>query len=264
MTATQRTRTVQALLVATLFAVLPPEFAAAQGGPGFLFRQPIVSVGLRTGYSLPRAGSDIFSHTQEQLTHVVGRDGHAREIENSDFAGNYFGGEVSVRVSDHVDLAFGVGYTESITRSEFRDWVDTDDQAIEQTTKFAMTPVTLSAKYFLMDRGRSIGRFAWVPARLNAYVGGGVGVTFYNFDQVGDWVDFETSDIFNTQFKSNGNGKQLHALAGIDLTITKNIFLTGESRYLWADAALDETFFKGFNDVDLAGLQFSVGISARF
>jgi len=253
MTATQRTRTVQALLVATLFAVLPPEFAAAQGGPGFLFRQPIVSVGLRTGYSLPRAGSDIFAHTQEQLT-----------IENSDFAGNYFGGEVSVRVSDHVDLAFGVGYTESITRSEFRDWVDTDDQAIEQTTKFAMTPVTLSAKYFLMDRGRSIGRFAWVPARLNAYVGGGVGVTFYNFDQVGDWVDFETSDIFNTQFKSNGNGKQLHALAGIDLTITKNIFLTGESRYLWADAALDATFFKGFNDVDLAGLQFSVGISARF
>ena len=253
MTATQRTRTVQALLVATLFAVLPPEFAAAQGGPGFLFRQPIVSVGFRTGYSLPRAGSDIFSHTQEQLT-----------IENSDFAGNYFGGEVSARVSDHIDLAFGVGYTESITRSEFRDWVDTADQAIEQTTKFAMTPVTLSAKYFLMDRGRSIGRFAWVPARLNAYVGGGVGVTFYNFDQVGDWVDFETSDIFNTQFKSNGNGKQLHALAGIDLTITKNVFLTGESRYLWADAALDDTFFEGFNDVDLAGLQFSVGISARF
>ena len=255
MTPTQRVRTIQALLVAALFAVFPPEDAVAQGqgGQGFLFRQPIVSLGFRTGYTVPRAGSEIFAHTRDQLT-----------VEKSDFEGNYYGGEIAVRMSDHFDLAFGVGHTSSITPSEFRDWVDTDDLAIEQVTEFSTTPVTLSAKYYLMDRGRSIGRFAWVPSKMNVFVGGGVGLTFYRFEQSGDWVDFETLDIFNTQFRSVGRGAQLHALAGLDVSINKNFYLTGEGRYLWADAAINERFFEGFDDVDLAGLQFSVGISVRF
>ena len=256
MTPTQRVRTIQALLVAALFAVFPPENAAAQagqGGQGFLFRQPVVSLGLRTGYTVPRAGSDIFAHTRDQLT-----------VEKSDFAGGYLGGEIGLRLADHFDLAFGVGYTSSITTSEFRDWVDTDDLAIEQVTKFSTTPVTLSSKYYLTDRGRSIGRFAWVPSRMNAYVGGGVGLTFYRFEQSGDWVDLETLDIFNSEFTSRGRGTQLHALAGLDVSISKNFYLTGEGRYVWADAAIDERFFEGFEDVDLAGLQFTVGISARF
>ncbi len=256
MTPTQRVRTIQALLVAAVFAVVTPADAGAQagqGGRGFLFRQPNVSLGLRTGYAVPRAGSELFTHTRDQLT-----------VEKSDFAGGYIGGEIGVRLSDHFDLAFGVGYTSSITPSEFREWVDTDDLAIEQVTEFSTTPVTLSGKYYLTDRGRSIGRFAWVPRRMNAYVGGGVGLTFYRFEQSGDWVDFETLDIFTSEFTSRGRGTQLHALAGLDVSISKNFYLTGEGRYLWADAAIDDRFFEGFDDLDLTGLQFTVGISARF
>ena len=138
MTPTQRVRTIQALLVAALFAVLPLEDAAAQshGGPGFLFKQPVVTLGFRTGYAMPSAGSDIFAHTQEQLT-----------IEKSDFVSEYFGGEVAVRLSDRLDLALGVGFSRSSTPSEFRDWVDLDDLPIEQVTMFSTTPVTLSGKY---------------------------------------------------------------------------------------------------------------------
>ena len=253
MTPTQRTWTVQALLLAALFAVWPPEFAAAQGGPGFLFRQPIVSLGFRMGYAMPNAGSDLFAHTRDQLT-----------IEKKDFAGGYYGGELAVRLSDRLDLALGVGYSGSSTASEFRDWVDTDDQPIEQVTEFSTTPVTLSAKYYLTDRGRSIGRFAWVPSTVNAFVGGGLGFTYYRFHQSGDWVDFDTLDIFNSRFTSSGTGMQVHTLAGLDVSISKNLYLTGEGRYLWADAGINEMFFEGFSDVDLSGLQFTVGISARF
>jgi hypothetical protein len=256
MTPMQRVRTLQALLVAALLTVFPPEDTAAQaghGGNGFLFEQPIVSVGLRTGYALQSAGSDIFVHTGDQLT-----------VEKGDFSGGYVGGEIGVRLSDHVDLALGLGHASSSTASEFRDWTDNDDLPIEQITQFSTTPVTLSAKYYLMDRGRSIGRFAWVPSRMNVYVGGGVGMTFYRFDQSGDWVDFETLDIFASDFRSSGNGKQMHGLAGLDVSIHKSFYVTGETRYLWADAAIDTRFFDGFDDVDLAGFQFSVGISARF
>jgi hypothetical protein len=250
---TQRVPTIQALLVAALLAVAPPEDAAAQGGQGFLFKEPVVSVGFRMGYAMPRAGSDIFAHTRDQLT-----------IEKKDFAGGYYGGELAVRLSDRLDLALGVGYSGSSTASEFRDWVDLDDLPIEQVTEFSTTPVTLSAKYYLTDRGRSIGRFAWVPSTLNAFVGGGLGLTYYRFEQDGDWVDFETLDIFTSQFTSKGDGLQLHALAGLEVSISRNFYLTGEGRYLWADAPIDELSFEGFDDVDLAGLQFTIGISARF
>ena len=253
MTPTQRVRTIQALLVAALFAVVPPEDAVAQGGPGFLFKEPVVSVGLRMGYAMPNEGSDLFAHTREQLT-----------IENNDFAGGYYGGELAVRLSSRLDLALGVGYSGSSTASEFRDWVDLDDQPIEQVTEFSTIPVTLSAKYYLADRGRTIGRFAWVPSTVNAYVGSGFGFTYYRFEQSGDWVDFETLDIFASRFESTGTGFQLHLLAGLDFSINKNLYLTGEGRYLWADAGINERFFEGFEDVDLSGFQFTVGISARF
>ncbi len=253
MTVTQRTQTTQALLVAALFAVLPPGDAAAPGGDGFLFKVPVVSVGFRTGYALPNAGSDLFAHTQEQLT-----------IESNDFGGGYYGGELAVRLSPRLDIALGVGYSSSTIASEFRDWVDTDDLPIEQVTEFSTTPVTLSAKYYLTDRGRTIGRFAWVPSTVNAYAGGGLGFTYYRFDQVGDFVDFETLDIFASHFESTGTGFQVHTLAGLDVSINKNVYLTGEGRYLWAEAGIDEGSFQGFDDVDLSGFQFTVGISARF
>jgi len=259
MTPTQLVQTIQALSVAALFAVFPPEDAAAQagqGGRGFLFRQPNVSLGLRAGYAVPRAGSELFTRTRDELT-----------VEKSDFAAGYLGGEIGVRLSDHFDLAFGVGYTSSTTPSEFREWVEVvgnDSLAVEQVTEFLTIPVTLSGKYYLTDRGRSIGRFAWVPQKMNAYVGGGVGLTFYHFEQLGDWVDSETEDIFTSEFTSRGRGTQLHALAGLDVSISKNFYLTGEGRYLWADAAIDERFSEAFDDLDLAGWQFTVGISARF
>ncbi len=208
MTLTRRALTIQALLVAGLFAVIRPGDVAAQGGDGFLFKVPVATVGFRMGYVLPNVGSDLFAHTRDQLT-----------IESRDFAGGYYGGELAVRLSSRLDLAIGVGYAGSSTRSEFREFVEVvgnDSLAVEQVTDFSTSPLTLSAKYYLTDRGRSIGRFAWVPSTVNVYVGGGFGFTYYKFDQVGDWVDFETLDIFASRFESSDTGVQVHSLAGLD------------------------------------------------
>jgi hypothetical protein len=38
--------------------------AAAQSGPGFLFRNPRASFGLRVGYAVPMVSSDIFDDTR--------------------------------------------------------------------------------------------------------------------------------------------------------------------------------------------------------
>ena len=245
-------RAVAAVVAAALVALVLPEVGLAQGGPGFLFKQPVISIGLKTGYSMPKAGSDLFDFTREQLT-----------IDKSDFYSGYFGGEIAVRATDRVDVVLAIGYARSETPSEFRDWVGTDDLPIEQETTFWTTPLTLSAKYYVSDRGRSIGRFAWVPQRISPYVGGGAGVIWYEFEQIGEFVDFETLDVFFDRFTSFGATGQVHGFAGVDVSLNKTFFLTAEGRYSWARGELSRDFVD-FDEMDLAGLQFTVGLSARF
>ena len=242
----------RAAVLAAVAALVLPELALAQGGAGFLFKRPSLSIGFKTGYTMPNAGSDLFDFAREQLT-----------LNKSDFNSAYYGGEFAVRTSERLDIVLGLGFARSETPSEFRDWVGTDDLPIEQRTAFWTAPLTLSARYYVSDRGRSIGRFAWVPRRVSPFVGAGIGMTWYEFEQTGDFVDFETLDIFFDRFSSDGVTGQAHGFAGVDVSVNKNFVLTAEGRYNWARGALSREFVD-FDKMDLAGAQFTVGISARF
>lgn len=229
--------------------------ASAQSDPGFLFGTPRASLALKVGYSMPRGDSELFQFTQEELT-----------VDENDFNGAAVTGELGIRISERLDLMAAVGYSGSRTRSEFRDWVDEDDFPIEQTTQFDMVPVTVGIKAYLNERGRQIGSLAWVPESqtVNPYVGAAAGVTWFRFEQFGDFIDYETLDIFPDHFLSEGAAPTVHVLAGLDITLSPRLFFTGEARYGWANAPLDDGNFVGFDDLDLAGFQASAGIGFRF
>ena len=86
----------------------------------------------------------------------------------------------------------------------------------------------------------------------------------HEFQQSGDFVDFTTLEVSFDDLRSVGYAPTFHALAGADLTVFKQMFLTGEVRYAWASGTLDRQFFEGFDKMDLTGLQLTLGISARF
>ncbi len=227
------------------------EGAAAQGAD-FLFRRPSVTLGLQVGYALPRAGSEIFDFTREQLT-----------VEKSDFNSVSFGGEIGVRATERIDVAANLGFEKSSTRSEFRDWVDQDDLPIEQNTRFLRVPLTVGVKFYVTERGRRISRFSWIPKRWAPYLGAGGGIVWYEFDQRGDFVDFETLDIFFSDFESRGSSPLAYVAAGSELSLGARWLLTGEARYSWASAEMDRDFV-GFDDIDLAGFRATLGFAARF
>ena len=135
--------------LALLAGLLPVTPVAAQTPDGFLFRSPKVTLGVRMGYGLATASSEIFDFTREQLT-----------VDRSDFSGWFWGGEVGIRASDRVDIAISLGVIDSEIPSEMRDWVGVDDLPIQQTTMYQRVPLTVGVKAYLRDRGRSIGRFA--------------------------------------------------------------------------------------------------------
>jgi hypothetical protein len=117
-------------------------------------------------------------------------------------------------------------------------------------------------KVHLTPRGRSLGRYAYVPTRVNPYVGGGGGLMWYRIEQHGDFVDHETLDIFTDTFVSDGTAPTAYLMAGSDIWLLSRVGLNVEARYNWAKAEL-EGDFADFDEIDLRGLQWTIGITVR-
>jgi hypothetical protein len=86
---------------------------------------------------------------------------------------------------------------------------------------------------------------------------------WYRFTQQGEFVDFQTNDIFRDHLESSGWAPTVQGLAGVDLTLTPRLALTGEARYSWARAQLSDAFV-GFDRIDLSGTSATVGLTVRF
>jgi hypothetical protein len=239
------------LLALGVLALSLPQEAGAQERD-FLFREPRVSLAFNWGYGMQRAGSDIYDFVTDELT-----------VDKGDFSSFLIGGSFGIRVMPKVEVALELSYGNSNTRSEFRDWVDMDDLPIEQNTKLSWLPVTASVKAYLFERGRRISRLAWVPGTWSPYVGAGGGWVYYEFRQVGDFVDYETYDIFSDRFVSEGDAGIVHVLAGAEFSLSPSFFLTGEGRYSWAEAPMSSDFVD-FDPIDLSGFQATIGLAVRF
>jgi opacity protein-like surface antigen len=237
----------------TFVVLLAPAAAGAQDmGRGFFFKEPTATWSVRVGYGLANAESEIFSFTSRQLT-----------VDKSDFSGVNVGSDLDFRLTSRLALGLGLWYEGRSAPSEYRDFVDQDDLPIEQTTKFQRMPITLGLKYYVMPRGRSIGQFAWIPAKVAPYVGAGGGAMWYSFKQNGDFIDQPTLDVFHDTFKSSGWTPEAHAMAGVDISLTPRLVLTGEGRYTYAKANMEEDFV-GFDKIDLSGFAITAGLALRF
>ncbi len=236
-----------------LVVLLPATSAAQSSGDGFLFREPRIQLGLRLGYAAPNAGSEIFDLAFEELT-----------LDKQSFGTGSIGVDLAFRASERVDLVLSFGNASSTSRSEFRHWVGEDDLPIQQETTFTRRPFTVGARYYFQDRGRSISRFAWIPNRVAPYVGGGLGLMWYEFVQDGEFVDYQDLGIFESRFVSDGTTSTAHLFGGTEITVSPRVFVTAEGRYEWGSAELSQAFDQAFDNIDLSGFQLSVGVGLRF
>ena len=248
---------------ATIVAALALAGAAAAqptGGDGFLFGEPPGALTIRGGLATASAGGDVFGDATRHLT--LGR---------GDFVGGSAAAELALRLADsRLQLVFGTGLTAASADSEFRYWVEEgptasedDDVPIRQTTSFYRVPVTLGLKMYVTPQGRSIGRYAWVPARFAPYLGAGGGVMWYRYRQEGDFVDFETTRVFADLLESSGWGPTAYAGGGLDFTLSPHVALTADARYQYGRARPNQAF-EGFERVDLSGVITTFGVNFRF
>jgi opacity protein-like surface antigen len=237
-----------------VFVALSATTARAQGsGSGFLFQQPLGSITLSGGFAHATAGGDLFSFVTDNLT-----------LNKSDFSGPIFGADLAVRVTPQIDVVLGTSYAGMSRSSSYRHLVDNNDAEIVQQTEFRRVPVMVSVRAYLTPQGRSVGRFAWVPSRFAPYVGAGGGAVWYRFSQNGDFVDFQNNNsVFNAEFTSSNWTPAAQGMAGLDVTLTPRIALTGEAKYIWAKGKLDQSF-SGFDNIDLSGVSTTIGLTFRY
>lgn len=245
-------RMMGALLVTVATIALGARPSVAQSaGDGFLFRRPVGTLSIHAGFDRAFAGGDLIGFVTKELT-----------IDRSDFSSATFGTTVAVRVSEANDVVLDISVASVSKRSEFRDWIDNNNLPIQQTTSLRRVPVTLGFRHYLSSRGRSIGRFAWIPAARATYIGVGAGLMHYRFHQVGDFIDFQTLNVFPDEFESKALTPVLHALAGMDLSLGRFLLLNGELRYTWAKGPVGRDYV-GFHRIDLSGVSALAGFSLR-
>lgn len=255
-------RSLPALLL-ILLAVAP----AAGQRADFLFGRPHVTLSVSTGWAMPGEGSDLFSETQRLLT-----------VSPGDFGSYLFMVEGALRVTEQVDVALGLEHVGATVGSQMRGGWETDDfRPVSQATEFDRTRLMASARWYLFPRGRSLAEYVWVPNAWSPYIGGGLGVAWYDFRQYGDFVDYQTiycqpgsvlqpecvADIIPARLRSEGSGFTQHVLAGADVSLSSHFLLRGEYRYIWGSAPVDQAVFEGFGDIDLSGSRVTLGIAVR-
>ena len=218
----------------------------------FLFGRPGASIGVRGQWCLARADSEIFDFSSDLLT-----------VEKSDFNAPGIGVDLGVPVSSRLDALFGLDFTRARALSEYRDFTDTNDLPIEQQTTLSHLNLTGSVELALIPRGREIGQYAWISSSVIPYVGGGGGLFWYRFEQEGDFVDFLDLSIFTERFESNGWTPSAHVFGGVDIKLTRQLYLSTEARYVWANAELKRDFID-FDRIDLSGLRITAGVQLAF
>jgi hypothetical protein len=247
-------RSRQFVILGLLLLGLCPAPARAQDSPDFLFGKPAGTIGLRTGWVFASANSDLFTFVQDLLT-----------IDRKDFNAPAVGVDVDLVVTPRASVLIGFDYSKASTNSEYRDFVDDRRLPIAQTTSLREMNTSGSVKLALTPRGREISSRAWIPAAVTPYVGAGAGLLHYSFVQYGDFIDVEDPDlsIFTSTLRSGGWAPSAHVFGGVDVKVWKRLYLSGEGRYLWSNAAPDADF-RSLDSIDLAGFRVTGGFHYMF
>ncbi len=233
--------------------LLVPAVATAQGERerGYLFQAPRATLSLYGGLVSPTTQSDLWQFTFDQFT--LGR---------RDFLGFNRGVDLALAVGSRFDVVISFANDAQSRQSESRDYVDQDDQPIQQRTELVRSAFGLGLRYSVLDKGRRIGSLSWIPARVVPHVGVSTGFLYYRFQQQGDFVDAETLEIFPDFYRSVGRTGYVRGEIGTGFTISPSLVLNTELRYLRAQGSVEPTF-TGFQPLDLSGVTATLGFTIR-
>lgn len=166
-------------------------------------------------------------------------------ITDDDFLTGGFGFEFDVAVLPRVDVSLGFDTGDAETLGSYLDFVFEDGGEIEHSARLAMTELSLGVRLRLLGGS----------APVRPYVIGGVSGAYYRYTEIGEFVDFDTADIYYDEFEEKSFLPGFFVGAGADVAVVRlpdggRVELFGEFRYARAEGEHTEGF-AGFGDLRL-------------
>jgi hypothetical protein len=174
-------------------------------------------------------------------------------VEVRDFNFIFGGGEFTFELNEFTDLAMGVDLYSRRVSTHYRELVRDDGTEIRQDVRLSVIPVTAGLRFM------PIGKFHVVFP----YVAGGFGLYPYEYVEDGEFIDFDTWDIFGARFRDSGVGFGGYAAVGLEARLSRGVGVFGEFRrhWVWAQHGGD---FRDYGDFDLDARQIAFGFLFRF
>jgi len=213
------------------------------------------AIQFRLGGFFPQGGGEFWKENEEVFTLDIG-----------DFRSTIFGITFMMPVSNHVEVGFNADFYNETVVSAYRGFVDQAGFPILHDTMLRQIPLVADIR--LLPGGRHGVRGSRSQFRVRHpvfYLGGGIGVNYWEYEEIGDFLDFglDPPVIFFDRFIDDGFAFSAHAVAGIELPVGPNWGLLFEGRYTWSDDELDGDF-AGLGSLDLDGASALVGASIHF
>jgi len=198
---------------------------------------------VRLGGMLPRANSILFDD-----------DVALYQVEKEDFAGAFGGIEFTKGLSSNFELGLSIdGYGREIP-TFYRDFTRPSGREIEQTLRLVIVPASAIVRVLPSGRYRT-----WTP-----YVGAGVAAIFWQYEEFGDFIDFDASErpvVFDS-FKSTGSTTGLVLNAGLRYRINEDFQVTADFRNFSGKQKMGGDFAP--NEIDVSGAAFTIGFRLNF
>ena len=164
------------------------------------------------------------------------------------------GAEWRVGLGEYVEAGLGVGLYQQTVFSVYDDFVNVDGTEIAQDFKLRVTPVTATARFFPFGQ----------RSALQPYAGVGVGFFNWRYSEVGEFIDFNTFDVFRDRFVAKGNDVGAVYLGGVRVLAGSRYAVGVEVRFqdVQGVVGLDQGFLD--ERIDLGGLTTSFTFDVRF
>lgn len=175
-------------------------------------------------------------------------------FELDEFDSTTFGGDFSISVGSFVEVSAGLNYYQSTVPSVNDKFVDEDGTEIYMEMKQRNIPLALTGKLFPLTR----------DGAFQPYVGGGVQFNRWQYTEVGEFLDYDTGEIFRDSFTDDGLETGPVFLAGARFPIGGSLLLGGEWRYSTAKADLDPALGFAGSTLDLGGHTWLFTVAYKF
>jgi hypothetical protein len=171
-----------------------------------------------------------------------------------DFNGVTVGGEWLIGLGENFDAGLGVGFYSKTVPTIYSDYLNFNGDEIEQDLKLRVVPFTATIRYLPLGRSDA----------FEPYIGAGVGVLRFRYEETGDFVDFnDNRAIFRDTFRGTGAATGPVILGGARFPVG-SVSIGGEIRYQYAKGDLpNDQGFSG-DKIDLGGFSYLATVKLRF